>query len=197
MSKRSRLRRLILPLAVFLTVAVLHFVWKGLFPERDPAQSRWLTVPTNRSWLESYLAPGSYWFGYSYALSVAFAAVAFRRFREQRADSARNFAIGGITLTGVLAFAGCFLIGCCGSPMLAVYLSLFGTAFLPVAKPLMAGLTTISLIGGWWWMTRRTGRIAGVPPAVAPACGCADCGCEPSSMPAQEVLGTQPAGKRG
>src|SRR5208283_3790556 len=46
-------------------------------------------------------------------------------------------AAGGLTLLGALMAGGCFLIGCCGSPMLAVYLSLFGAKALGLGKPLM------------------------------------------------------------
>jgi len=64
-------------------------------------------------------------------------------------------ALGGVTLTGFLALAGCFLVACCGSPMLVVYLSLFGADFLPLAKSLVAVVNTLSIIGAWWWMKRR------------------------------------------
>lgn len=88
--------------------------------------------------------------------------------------AARNLAIGGVTLSGVLAVAGCFLLGCCGSPMLAVYLSLFGAAFLPFAKPLVAGLTAASLVAGWWWMKRRERLVLAERAAseTNPACDC-------------------------
>jgi len=46
-------------------------------------------------------------------------------FRQERTVTA-GAAGGGVTLLGALMAGGCFLIGCCGSPMLAVYLSLFG-----------------------------------------------------------------------
>jgi hypothetical protein len=39
--------------------------------------------------------------------------------------------------------------------MLVVYLSLFGARFLPLAKPSVAILTTISIMGAWWWMKSR------------------------------------------
>ena len=55
-----------------------------------------------------------------------------------------------------MAVAGCFLVGCCGSPMLGVYLSLFGAAFLPFAKPLAAGLSTLLILGSYWWMRRQS-----------------------------------------
>ena len=53
--------------------------------------------------------------------------------------------MGGITLVGVLMAGGCFLIGCCGSPMLAVYVSLFGSRALGVGKPLTALVTLVSV----------------------------------------------------
>ena len=73
--------------------------------------------------------------------------------------------------------AGCFLAGCCGSPMLGVYLSLFGASFLPWAKPLVAGLTTAMIAGSYWWMRRRERACCG----AAGDAGCATqgaCGCE-------------------
>jgi hypothetical protein len=152
----QKFRRFLLPLAVFLGVAAAHFVWSGLFPEVDPAQARWASLAAPQaSWLHHYLESQSYWLGYSYALSLAFAVTALRRYREKRYCSAKTLALGGVTMTGFLALAGCFLVGCCGSPMLVVYLSLFGAGFLPLAKPLVAVVTTLSIIGAWWWMKRR------------------------------------------
>lgn len=107
------------------------------------------------SWIQIYLETQSYWLGFSYALSLTFAVYAFRRYREQRYCAAKNLAIGGVTFSGFLAVAGCYLIGCCGSPMLVVYLSFFGAAFLPFAKPLVALVTSISILAAWWWMNRR------------------------------------------
>lgn len=152
-----KIRRTLLPLSVFLAVMGAHFVWLGLFPEQDPAQSRWAEVPTTgHSWLKTYLDGGSYWLGYSYGISLAFAAVGIRRYREQRLAASRNFALGSVSFSGVLAVVGCYMLGCCGSPMLAVYLSLFGAAFLPWAKPLVAILTTITLFAAWRYSSRYT-----------------------------------------
>jgi len=150
------MRRAALPIGVFIATAALHYVWLGFFPETDPLQNQWVTVePSVRtSWLQRYIETGSYYLGYSYALSLAFASEALRIYREKQHCTTRNLAIGSLSFSGVLAVAGCFLLGCCGSPMLAVYLSLFGASFLPIAKPLVA-LTTTLLIGfSWWWMTR-------------------------------------------
>jgi len=151
-----RIRRILLPSAVFLAALGVHFVWQGLFPELDPAQSRWAELPAGEnSWLKTYLDGGSYWLGYSYGVALAFAAVGLRRYREQRLAAGRNLALGGISISGVLALLGCYLLGCCGSPMLAVYLSIFGAAFLPWAKPLVAALTTVSLLAAWFFTLRR------------------------------------------
>ena len=177
----SRSQRAVLPAVVFVAVVVMHYMWTGLFPDRDPAQDRWASVAAiETSWLRYYVESQSYWLSYSYALALAFAAVALRRYREQRLCGTRNLAIGGVTLSGFLAVAGCFLLGCCGSPMLAVYLSLFGASFLPFAKPLVAALTTASILAGWLWM-RRLER-------AAAAGTCADESCEPSdSAPASAL----------
>ena len=143
-----------MPLAVGAGVLLLHFLWLGVFPERDPVQDQWADAPAavKASWLDQYARSQNYWLGISYGIALAFAAIAFRQYRERGACAARNAAIGGITLSGVLSVLGCFLLGCCGSPMLGVYLSLFGTAFLRAAKPLTAAVTVVSVLLGWWWM---------------------------------------------
>jgi len=135
---KQKLPRFLLPLGVFLGVAMAHYVWSGLFPEVDPAQARWASLPRAgaSSWLNRYIETQGYWLSYSYALSLAFAAAALRRYREERFCSAKTLAFGGVTLSGFLALAGCFLVGCCGSPMLVVYLSLFGApGFSPWPSP--------------------------------------------------------------
>lgn len=153
-----RMRRAVLPVVVFADVVLFHFTWLYFFPETDPAQCRWETVP--QSAVGRYIDGQDYFLGYSYALALCFAAVAFRSYREKRA--AGGFAVGGIGFSGFLAFAGCYLLGCCGSPMLGVYISLFGASFLPFAKPLVAIITTLSIIASWWWMNRRSKRLAGI-----------------------------------
>ena len=173
-----KFRRLLIPMLVFVAVGLIHFVWSGVFPERDPAQARWQTVDgqEDSSWFNRYLETQNYWRGYSYALSLAFVVVALRRYREQRLCADRNLAIGGVTLSGFLAVAGCFLIGCCGSPMLGVYLSFFGASFLPWAKPMVAGLTTLMIAASYWWMRSRSRKGKSSAPCCTPssenACGC-------------------------
>lgn len=158
----NRIRRSVLPAAVFVSVMAFHFTWTGLFPDTDPAQNRWASViPVQEpSWLETYLDIQSYWLGYSYALAFTFAVVSLRRYLRNRACAEKRLAIGGFSLTGFLVATGCFLVGCCGSPMLFVYLNLFGAAFLPLAKPLMAGFTTLTIILALRWMNRRVPSLA-------------------------------------
>jgi len=171
-----RFRRFLLPLGIFLGVVVVHYVWSGLFPEVDPAQARWASLTgAGISWLQRYIETKSYWLGYSYALSLAFAAAALRCYREARYCSKTSLAIGGITLSGFLALASCFLVGCCGSPMLVIYLTLFEAWFLPLAKPLVAILTTLSIMGAWWWMKRR--QPSADPAPTASSCN-KGCGCD-------------------
>lgn len=161
------IRRILLPAAVFAAGLMLHFIWRGLFPEQDPVQAQWVMFPDHPSWFSEYIRSEAYWFGYSYALCLAFVVDAFRNFRQSQCATSRNAAIGGITFSGALAFFGCFLIGCCGSPMLVVWLNLFGASFLPFAKPLIASITTITIFGMWGWMLykRRTNQ-------NGCACGC-------------------------
>jgi hypothetical protein len=101
-----------------------------------------------------------YFIGFSYALAATFATWALSRsilFRQGRTVTA-GAAAGGVTLVGALMAGGCFLIGCCGSPMLAVYLSLFGAKAFGLGKPLMALVTLISVSCGYWCLSRRLAR---------------------------------------
>ena len=179
---KQKFQRFLLPLGVFLGVAVAHYIWSGLFPEVDPAQARWASLPGvgASSWLQRYIEMQGYWLGYSCALSLAFAAAALRRYREERFCSAKTLAFGGVTLSGFLALAGCFLVGCCGSPMLVIYLSLLGAGFLPLAKPLVAVVTTISIVGAWWWMTRHKPSSPD-PASAGPSCNGDGCRCDSNS----------------
>lgn len=153
-----RMRRVFPPLGVFLAVLAIHGAWTAHFPEAPLEQARWVSLGPDpqETWLDRYIATQDYWLGISYALSLSFAAAAFRRYREERSCTARNIAVGGVTVTGVLAVVGCFLVGCCGSPMLAVYASLLGAAFVPLMKPLLAGLTAVSVTAAWIWMNRSS-----------------------------------------
>ncbi len=105
--------------------------------------------------LGPYLQGQDYFMGFSYALGAAFAAWAIGRFLCSRQAAIAAGAAGSITFVGVLMAAGCFMIGCCGSPMLGVYLGIFGARALGIGKPLMALVSLISVSIGYWYLSRR------------------------------------------
>jgi len=108
--------------------------------------------------LAPYFSEQDYLVGISYALGAAFSVWALAQYLRTRQSAMAAGAAGGITLVGVLMAAGCFLIGCCGSPMLGVYLGLLGSKALSVGKPLMASVTFLSVGFGYWYLTRRSKR---------------------------------------
>lgn len=164
-------RRAVLPVTVFVAVVCVHYLWLGLFPEGGNARAQWALpedMPAS-SWWQSYVETQSYFLGFSYAVSLAFAAWALRRYREEKLCGSRSLAIGGISFSGFLAVTGCYLLGCCGSPMLVVYLNLFGASFLPLARPLVASLTLLSVAAAAWWLIHRSRRQVCCEPGSAPA----------------------------
>ena len=104
--------------------------------------------------LGPYLQGQDYYTGFSYALGAAFAAWAIGRFIRSRQAAMAAGAAGSITFVGVLMAAGCFIIGCCGSPMLGVYLGIFGAKALGMGKPLMALVSLASVSVGYWYLSR-------------------------------------------
>ena len=76
------------------------------------------------SWFQKYVNQQEHFLGISYALSFTFMAFAFLEFKENRKDALKA-EIGGGLLAVILWFL-CFLLGCCGSPMLIVYLNIIG-----------------------------------------------------------------------
>lgn len=92
-----------------------------------------------------YFHDGEYYFGLSYALAIAFTLFAFSRIKIERKKGTTGF-FGGITYSAILATFGCFMIGCCGSPMAVVYISMFGSSYLKIAKPIILIITLLSVI---------------------------------------------------
>lgn len=138
----------------FAAMFGLHFALITWQHSRVAAQ--WVRIssaPEPSAWAR-YLERGDVWFGYSYALATAFTAFALALTIRRRRRAASGI-VGGVTLVGVLYGAGCFLIGCCGSPMLAVYLSLFGASVLGFLKPLVAIITTLSVAASALVIVRR------------------------------------------
>jgi hypothetical protein len=106
--------------------------------------------------MQTYIACGAYWLGSSYAVSAAFTAYALLIFRENRRKAAAG-TVGGLAAMGALYTIGCFAIGCCGSPMLPIYLSLLGGEVAGIGGPIMFGLTILS-VGIGFMILRRKAR---------------------------------------
>jgi hypothetical protein len=115
-------------------------------------------MDTGFTGLGSYVQGQDYYLGLSYALGAAFAVWAVGQFLRSRQTAMAAGAVGSVTLVGVLLGAGCFMIGCCGSPMLGVYMGIFGAKALGVGKPLMALVTILSVGFGCWYLSRRSKR---------------------------------------
>jgi hypothetical protein len=141
--------------ASFVVVLALHFVWTS--SKLEP----------NSVWVDSvelqgekvagyhlYFQDGEYFLGLSYALAIAFSVFAISRVKIDRKKRILG-AFGGASLSAGLYAFGCFLIGCCGSPMMIVYAGLFGSSFLGFTKPLIFLMTTVSIGLGYWRMTRN------------------------------------------
>lgn len=147
-------RKILYPLAgsvlAFLTHA-LYFTWRA-----SQISRQWAHLE-DASTLSLYFEQRLFFLGYSYALATAFTIHALLRFLQDRRTGISGVA-GGITIAGILSIGGCFLLGCCGSPMLAVYVGLFGSSFLGLAKPLVAVVTTLSVVTGYCWMQRKSRR---------------------------------------
>ncbi len=145
-------KKLLFSLIGFTVVLLLHVsysVW-----ESKRLAERWAEL-SGTNYFALYLGRGEYFIGTSYALTTGFSIYALLRFIESQKRGLAAL-LGSVTLTGVLYVAGCFLIGCCGSPMLAVYLTLFGSSFLGFAKPLTLILTFTSVAVGYVWMERHS-----------------------------------------
>ena len=158
--------------AAFAAVFVGHVLYLQYLTnasQKDWADNFNLSV----SFWQSYIISQDYFVSFSSALSASFAMWATARFVYSRRRAAAIGAFGGVSLVALLAAAGCFLIGCCGSPMLPIYISLFGSKAAGIGKPFMALISLISIGGGYLYVMRR------------PECRCAD----PESCPFPEKSG--------
>ena len=153
-------RKLYYPLISFVTVFTLHAVYsilKAMYNSRQWVQLEKVDP------FKSYLARQDYFMGLSYSIASAFTLYAILQFAQGRRRGLTGV-IGGSALTGLLYFGGCFLLGCCGSPMLVVYLNFFGASFLGFTKPLTLVLTIISVALCFFWMEKRAKTNANCSP---------------------------------
>ncbi len=144
-------KRPFLPLVGFFVTLAIHTLYT-IF-ENDKLVERWAPAG-GANYLNLYFSQGEYLIGASYGLAIAFSIYVLARFVRNRNKGIAGL-LGGMTLTGVLYVGGCFLLGCCGSPMLAVYMTLFGSTFLGFTKLLTFALTLASVVVGYIWLERK------------------------------------------
>lgn len=145
-------KKIIYPLISFVLIFILHVLYsigKGVHTFKQ-----WVQIE-KINFLLVYFKQEDYLLGIAYALAGAFTVYAFREFLKWQRKDIKGV-LGGITLSSVLYLLGCFLIGCCGSPMLVVYLGLWGSKFLGFTKPLILIFTLISVIFGYFWIKKKS-----------------------------------------
>lgn len=137
---------LIIPILTFILVFVLHLLY---FKSVNSA-----CLTGDVEWFTLYLRYQEYYLGFSYAISVAFAVFAFMKFRTCKSKSI-GVGIGASAWVIALWTLGCFLVGCCGSPMWIVYLNLFGISVLKVPKWSIAIMSLFMVLLGYIWLTKK------------------------------------------
>jgi len=143
----NKIKKIIIPLSTFISIFILHLLYFKASEETCGG------IP----WFQEYIKEQEHFLGISYALLFAFMAFAFLKFKENR-KSVLKAAIGGGLLAVVLWFL-CFLFGCCGSPMLIVYLNLVGLSSLKVSKLALLVMTIIFIGIGYIWLIKRSSKV--------------------------------------
>lgn len=143
--------KVLLIASVFITILLSHFFFTT-GSQSSTATGGWAVYQFDapaEPRLDLYFAPGLYWLGLSYAISGAFAVWCFSMLLAMR-----RAAIGGLTFSAAMWAGLCFLTGCCGSPMLPLYLGLFGPKFIDMTRPLVFVFTLVSILVGYAWMLK-------------------------------------------
>ncbi len=141
---KNKAVKIIIPSVVFVTIFLLHLVYFKLTEEGCG----------NTPWVQKYINEQEYFLGISYALSFAFMAAAFLKFKEKRKKALK--AAAGSGFLAVALWLSCFFFGCCGSPMLIVYLNLIGISSLKVPKAVLLLMTVIFVGIGYIWLIKKS-----------------------------------------
>lgn len=140
----NKVKKIIILLTVFINVFILHLIYFK-FSEGTCG---------GIGWFRKYIREQEYFLGISYALSFVFIAFAFLRFKENRKNAFKATLGGG--LWAIILWFICFLFGCCGSPMLIVYLNLIGLSSLKVPKLALLVMTIIFISMGYIWLIKKS-----------------------------------------
>ncbi|MDP2815664.1 MAG: hypothetical protein Q8O19_03185, partial [Rectinemataceae bacterium] len=145
--------RFILAAAFFVFILAAHFRLNDY--SAYLLEKQWGDVPFSHPF-ETYLSSKNIFLGYAYALSGAFAVLCLFNLITTSGDLRKS--IRGITISTLIWAGVCFFSGCCGSPMLAIYISIFGGHIVGLTKPLMSGITTASIGLSFYYVMRFHGR---------------------------------------
>ncbi len=145
------------PILAGLVVFLAYAGWAVLRPEASSASGWGVVADPLALRIRTFLFGDSVWMGASYAVSAGFTVFALLVFREERKARAAVGAAGGVAMAGAVYGLGCYFLGCCGSPMLAVYAGLLGAKWAKISGPLMFGVTLASVALGVRWLKRRRG----------------------------------------
>lgn len=140
----NRAKKIIIPLITFICAVGLHLMYFKLVKK----------TCADIGWFSKYIKDQQYFLGVSYGLSFAFMAFAILKFRENR-KAAVGAAVGSGALAGAL-WVFCFLLGCCSSPMWAVYLNLIGLSALKIPKAFLLAMTIIFIGIGYIWLIKKS-----------------------------------------
>ena len=148
--------RLFLIIAAPITVFLSHLIWNVTVPFRSTPGVLYIAPPMEeRIW--THLAGDGLWLGASYALAVCFIVIALGRFRDRRREALAGAAGGTVIAGGIYAF-GCFMLGCCGSPLAVVWFSLLGGRYANLGGVFLFILTLLSTSAGLWMLNKSDRR---------------------------------------
>lgn len=135
-------KNILVPLAAFIIVIALHLLYFKMTEESCESIG----------WIQRYVGEREIFLGVSYALSAAFIAFSFLKFKEGRKGALKAAGAGGFF--ALILWVLCFLSGCCGSPMLIVYLNLFGVSILKIPKIALLFMTVAFITIGYFRMIK-------------------------------------------
>lgn len=140
---KDKFKKALIVLATFIVVFILHILYFKV------TEGGCGSAP----WLKKYITEEEYFLGISYALSLGFMALAFLKYKESRINALKAAAGGG--LLAIVLWLSCFFFGCCGSPMLIMYLNLIGLSSFKVPKFALLLMTVIFISIGYFCFIRE------------------------------------------
>jgi hypothetical protein len=143
-----------IPLAIFFSIFLFHITYLSHSSKYGCFQNQSADLISG---FKTYISHSDFYLGYSYSLAGSMTAYAVIVKLENRRCGGVGIA-GGISLLTIVYGVGCFFTGCCGSPLLPVYLSFFGAKVLGIAKPFIATISTISVIIGYIWISKKVSK---------------------------------------